>query len=369
MDDETVADNLRQLGLSEKEIDTYLTILEHGEAKASTVAEDAGVSKRYVYSVSEKLDERGFVDVIDHVVPTTIRANPPEEVVAALTSDLESLQPELTTRYGNVSEQEREFEVIKTRTTIMKRIRGLLERATEEVTLSIPASLLEEVEDELRETVDRDVLVILLVTGDDTLPAERFEGIASVVRVWGENAPLIVTAERRLGLFAPNEMIVRSNAGAQGIAISQAQLVPIIVGSFFGNYWPMAEQVYVTDPDDLPRTYTDFRHAVLQSTLHLEAGRELVVRAEARPVRTDEYATVEGRLVGVRQSLLEPTRDTFAVENALIVEIEAADGAGDDEGEGESEGEDGDSHTVTLGGEGAFVEDYETKSVTLEPAS
>ncbi len=355
MDDATLADQLRQLGLSEKEVDTYLTILEHGEAKASTVAEDAGVSKRYVYSVSEKLDDRGFVDVIDHVVPTTIRANPPDEVVAALTSDLESLEPELTTRYGNVSEQEREFEVIKTRTTILKRIRGLLERAEEEVTLSIPATLLEEFEDELRATVDRGVLVILLVTGDDAIPESRFEGAASVVRRWGENAPMIVTADRHLGLFAPNEMLIRSNAGAQGIALSQAQLVPIIVGSFFGNYWPMAEQVYVTDPAPLPQTYSDFRHAVLQSTLHLEAGDEVAISAEVRPVRTDDYATVVGQLVGVRQSLLQPTRDTFAVENALIVELDG--GPESDAGE----------EIVTLGGEGAFVEDYETRSVTLEP--
>ncbi len=356
MDDATVAARLRQLGLSEKEVDTYLTILEHGEAKASTVAEDAGVSKRYVYSVSEKLDDRGFVDVIDHVVPTTIRANPPDEVVAALTSDLESLEPELNTRYGNVSEQEREFEVIKTRTTILKRITGLLERAEEEVTLSIPAPLLEEVETELRETVDRGVLVILLVTGDDTVAESEFEGVASVVRRWGENAPMIATVDRHLGLFAPNEMLLRSNSGKQGIALSQAQLVPIIVGSFFGNYWPMAEQVYVTDPAPLPETYTDFRHAVLQATLHLEAGHEVAIEAEVRPVRTDDFDTITGQLVGVRQSLLEPTRDTFAVENALIVERNG-DQAIDDVTTNE---------IVTLGGKGAFVEDYETKSVTLE---
>ncbi|MFP8889241.1 TrmB family transcriptional regulator [Natrialbaceae archaeon A-CW2] len=351
MDDSTLSDRLRQLGLSEKEVDTYLTILEHGEAKASTVADDAGVSKRYVYSVSEKLDERGFVDVIDHAVPTTIRANPPDEVIAALTTDLESLEPELKNRYGNVSEQEREFEVIKTRTTIMKRITQLLERAEEEVTLSVPAALLEEIEDALEATVDRGVMVILLVTGDDSLPESRFSGLASIARSWGENAPLIVTADQHLGLFAPNEMLVRSNSGKQGIAISQAQLVPIIVGSFFGNYWPMAEQVYVTEPDVLPRTYTDFRHGVLQSTLHLEAGHDILVRAEARPVRTDEYATIEGQLVGVRQSLLEPTRDTFAVENALILELES---------------EDDEDTIVTVGGKGAFVEDYEANSVTLE---
>jgi len=76
MEDSSLIDRLERLGLSEKEIDTYLSILEHGEAKASTIADDAGVSKRYVYSVSEKLEDRGFVEVNDHAVPTLIRANP-----------------------------------------------------------------------------------------------------------------------------------------------------------------------------------------------------------------------------------------------------------------------------------------------------
>ncbi len=346
MDEATLADRLRQLGLSEKEIDTYLTILEHGEAKASTVAEDAGVSKRYVYSVSEKLDDRGFVDVLDHVVPTRIRANPPEEVIEKLTADLESLEPALSDRYGNVTEREQQFEVIKTRVTVVKRIEEFLQRADEEVTLSVPAPLLDEIEGQLRETVERGVLVILLVSGDETIDADRFDGIASIGRVWGENAPLIVTSDRRLGLFAPNEMLVRQTSDKQGIAIAQRQLVPIVVGSFFGNYWPMAEQTYVCEPTPLPETYSCFRHAVLQATLHLEAGTDLRVSARARPVQDDEYDTVEGAVVDVRQSLLEPTRDAFAVENALIVET--------------------DDGTVTLGGEGAFVEDYETESLTLD---
>jgi len=53
MDDSTLSDLLHRFGFSDKEVDTYLTLLAHGEAKASTIAEAAGVSKRYVYSVSE----------------------------------------------------------------------------------------------------------------------------------------------------------------------------------------------------------------------------------------------------------------------------------------------------------------------------
>jgi len=39
MDDRTLNDLLRRFGLSDKEVDTYLSLLAHGEAKASTVAD------------------------------------------------------------------------------------------------------------------------------------------------------------------------------------------------------------------------------------------------------------------------------------------------------------------------------------------
>lgn len=58
MDEDALRTRLRDFGLSEKEVSTYLTILDHGEAKASDIADDAGVSKRYDYSVADDLETR-----------------------------------------------------------------------------------------------------------------------------------------------------------------------------------------------------------------------------------------------------------------------------------------------------------------------
>lgn len=268
MEDSSLIDRLERLGLSEKEIDTYLSILEHGEAKASTIADDAGVSKRYVYSVSEKLEDRGFVEVNDHAVPTLIRANPPEEVVERLSSELLSLGPDLASRWNRVSDDRREFEIIKAQPTVVKRIREFLQSAEDEVTLSIPAKLLPQIADELRETVDRNVLVFVLLTGDESTELDVFgdHPPASVVRVWTERAPVLFTVDNSLGLFAPYELLARSNTGQQAVAIAQEQLVPILVGSFFGNYWPIADEAHVADAEPLPSDYQSFRHAVFAAT-------------------------------------------------------------------------------------------------------
>lgn len=348
MDDDAVAARLEQLGLSEKEIDTYLTILEHGEAKASTIAADAGVSTRYVYSVSETLAARGFVEVNDHAVPATIRANPPEDVIGDLTDDLETLESELTQRFGGAPESLQEFEVIKTRTTMQKRIEERLDGAEEEVMLTLPAGLADELDARLRDAVDRGVLVLLIVTGVDDGDDGRFDGLGSVVRTLKEGAPAILAIDRRYSLFAPYEMLVTSSAEANAVAIAQEQLAPIVVGSFFGNYWPIADEAYVADPPALPRTHPCFRHAVKHATHCLEADREIRVTGEVRPDRTTDLRTIEGRLAGVRQSLVEPTNADFPVENTMILEV--------------------DGETVTIGGEGAFVEDYEAGAITLAAA-
>jgi HTH-type transcriptional regulator, sugar sensing transcriptional regulator len=350
MDESELTARLRGFGLSEKEVATYLTILDHGEAKASTVAEDAGVSKRYVYSVSDELEERGFVEVNDHAVPTTIRARPPEEVIGTLTGALEEMRPDLEARYTAVAETDDEFEVIKSRPTVLKRIRRLLGRARNEVTLSIPHSTFEEVREDLVAATERDVAVLLLLTGvEDASEVEGLAGAASVVRVWSEHGPTMLTVDSASGLTAPNEMLGRTTSDLRAISYTQDQLVAVLVGSFLGNYWPMAEEVYVEEPAELPHSYDGFRHAVLQATLHLEAGTDLEATVEVLPVHeTDGERTIEGRVIETRQSLVEPTTSAFAVENTIVVET--------DEGE------------VRVGGPGAFVEEFEAERVTLQEA-
>ncbi|WP_123619445.1 TrmB family transcriptional regulator sugar-binding domain-containing protein [Halorubrum sp. CSM-61] len=349
MDDRTLNDLLRRFGLSDKEVDTYLSLLAHGEAKASTVADAAGVSKRYVYSVSESLAERGFVEVNDHVVPTTIRANPPDEVINRLRSDVDAIRPGLEERFSRVERQTEQFEVIKSRVTVIKRIRSLLADADDEAALSITADHLAEIRDSLVEAVDRGVLVLLIVS--DAGGAEDIEGglegVASVVRTWGEAMPTLLTVDSAAGVVAPPELLRRSDTDRQAIRFSQEQLAPVIVGSFLGNYWPAANEVATAPPAPLPVEYANFRHTVLQATLRLRAGETPRVTVGGRWTDADEPVEVSGRVVDSKQGMVEPTTNEFPVEHSLVVETD-------------------DGETVTVGGQGAFVEDVEADLVRIE---
>ncbi|WP_435079325.1 TrmB family transcriptional regulator [Halococcus sp. AFM35] len=346
MDDTSLERLLQRFGFSDKEIDTYLGILEHGEAKASTIAEEADVSKRHVYSVAETLADRGFVEVNDHIVPTTIRANPPESVVGSLADDLEAMEPALESRFSRAAPRSESFEVVKSRVTVLKRAAELLGRADMEVTLAVPYRLLDEVADELRAALDRGVVVLLLVTGVGPDDDPDVDGLASVARAWDQPMPTILTVDREMGLVAPPAMLSRANSAARAIVFAQEQLGPVIVGSFLGNYFPMATEIHVTDPAALPATYHDFRHAVLEAALHIRADTPIRARVTGRPLYDEDGPSeLDGVVVDVRQSLLAPTSSSFPVENTLIIET--------DEG------------TYNAGGQGAFVEDFEAATVEL----
>jgi hypothetical protein len=159
--------------------------------------------------------------------------------------------------------------------------------------------------------------------------------------------PTLLTVDSAAGVVSPPELLRRSTTDRQAIAFAQEQLAPVIVGSFLGNYWPAATELAVADPAPLPAEYTDFRHTVLQATLRLRAGDAPRVTVGGRWTDDDEPAEVVGRVVETKQGMVEPTNNEFPVEHSLVVET--------DDGE------------VTVGGQGAFVEDVEADLVRIEP--
>lgn len=84
--DGMLREELGEFGFSDKEIDVYLTLLSQGEATTGTISDGANVTQQAVYTITDRLEDRGLVRVNDHASPKTIRAIPPEESMATLTS-------------------------------------------------------------------------------------------------------------------------------------------------------------------------------------------------------------------------------------------------------------------------------------------
>ncbi|WP_306059651.1 TrmB family transcriptional regulator [Natronococcus wangiae] len=353
MQEATLRSQLAAFGLSEKEIDTYLALLSLGEAKTSAIADDSGVSQRYVYQIAEDLEERGLAIVKDHAAPTTIAAVPPEQAIEGLVSRLRSLQPGLESRFTEAAEETASFNVIKSRQTALKEIRRIINSANEEAFLALPHYAVEKLEDDLEAAFDRGVMIVLhegAIEPQSTEDVERrFDGVAHVVRQWHHDMSFVVTAEdASSGIVGERRLLRSDDNDKEAVAVSESHVVGSMFGAFQGGFWAAGEGVYTGDPAPLPATYTMSRPAVLNAVLAQLGGRMLRAEVTGYTTDTDERRSVTGRIVEIRQGLVEPFTNSFPVENSLTIETD-------------------DGERVSVGGEGAFVEDLRANEIVLRP--
>ncbi|MFC6975533.1 TrmB family transcriptional regulator [Halomicroarcula sp. GCM10025709] len=358
-DTATLRETLQRHGFSETEAETYLAVVERGSATASTIADAAGVSTSYVYDICDRLASEGFLSVDDHRTPTRIQATDPAEAFGAMRSELDTLESAVTARYEQQNDDDNSFEVVKSRSTIVKRLEQYIDAAEDEIVLQLPSQRLPEVSENLRRAHDRGVLILLSLSAHDEssslLPPSGpsspldLDGVATVARRGIAGAPSLLSIDQQRGVVSPATMLSWDHDETRAITFSQEAIAAVLVGSYLGNYWPIGETVAVARPPDLPLTSRMFRHAVLAATLHRRAGTELRAELYARPTGTDDaFETVVGEVVDVRQNLLDPPASDFGFENSLVVDT------GD--------------RRLSVGGIDAFLEDYETKQTTLRPA-
>jgi hypothetical protein len=241
-----------------------------------------------------------------------------------------------------------DLETLTTAEAVVERLSDLARTAERKMAVSVPAGTLPSVRESLRAAVDDGVLVLLLVSGYDPVEPEKVEGVTTVARNWEGHAPLICTADGERALFAPGPFIAGERVDRPAAFVDHPALAHALFGEFVGNYWLSGAEAYTLDPPALPMTFEDFRHAVVQATLRLRERETVHARVEGRPVGGPDVDTIVGTVVNARQSFVYPVTSSFPVETSLG--IRTTDGL------------------VTVGGWGAFVEDYEAETVTLEPA-
>ncbi|WP_135364591.1 TrmB family transcriptional regulator [Halosimplex halophilum] len=343
-DDAALREQLRVFGLSDNEINTYFALLELGEATTSAVADEAGVTQRTVYNIVERLEQRGLVRVNDHVSPTTIRALPPREAMADISERIDAMTPALEERFTETGPRTSEIEMAKSRRKALKNLREDVESAESEVLVSVPADVVPEVESELRAARERGALVLLLVGEVDDLDraAERYAGLATVVRCWGDEMAFAYAADDERAMIGSPEVFDGAYFEEGVVWVSEWGLTGAVIATFLGAYWPFPWEVHVADPPELPATFEWFRKATFTAVRHRRMGTDL--RAE---VETESGERVAGRVNDVRQALVDPATNQFTLENGFVLDT--------DEG------------TVSVGAPGGFLEDYRGKSVRLRP--
>lgn len=352
--DEQFRNQMRWFGLTEKETDTYLTILENGPTTVTEIADETDVSKRYIYTAAKKLEERHFVIVNDYFTPTTIEAAPPDEVYEHLTEQTDKLYSELESRYRS-SRISNDTKVLKSRSTVINKIEELIDGAEDQVAISLPAVVIPTLSETLRDAVDRGVFVLLLVFEDpnqndtDPLSDVTLDGIAHALRYRDTKLPILLSVDTESALVASRGVITQPDSSANALFLGQPYMQTVVFSSFNNSLWVNSEEIHVTDPHQLPHTYTNIRRAAIDATMYSEQGVTLTAEIEARETeQPDAVVNIVGEVVGVKQRHINPTTDARPRQCCLCVR-------------------DGDE-TVTVGNHNAFFEDYRAYKTTLRTA-
>lgn len=353
---------LEQFGLSETEAAVYLALVDRGRSKPNELASETDISTSYVYQIAEGLAQKGLAIVEDHHTPTTIRATPPNETLRSRMDQMEQTLSTVQRRYTQPTQDAGSLETIRSRETATKRLRRHIDNAEQELFACLPYETTQEVADSLRDAVDRGVFVLLAIAANrDEISGTDLDGIATAVRLWVRGMNVSLAADMKYGLVSPSTVFNWQHGGSEAVSFNHFAIAVAVESSFLGTIWRASEEVMLRRPPVEPRTYRAMRPATYDATTRLRAGQSVRAEITARPALTEDMLagsqesspswdnrpeqTVAGRVVETHQNLVDPITSEFAMENGIVLET--------DEGR------------VTVGGQGAFLEDYVGEEITI----
>ena len=303
MHSDRLVEHLREFGLSQKEAAIFEAVLDMGEAKPSEIASAANVSTRYAYEVGERLERRGLVSVYDHLTPTVIRPREPDEIIAKFQDELSELQPALEKRFTHVDRNIADIEIIKTCSTLRKRMKEAISAATREIALCVPHTVLQDLENVLREAKQRGVF-ILLVTDTADISAEH-GAIADILRVNSTQSTALLVIDRTSVIVMEQSMLTTATGDEWALACYGSELSELLYSGFIHRIWDQATLEYVVEPVSLPSTFSNFSAAVVHATLHLNNGEQLFIEVNGRDPKSEESTrTITGEITAVDQPFL-----------------------------------------------------------------
>lgn len=236
---------------------------------------------------------------------------------------------------------------INTNDQLISGIREQIESGTHEILIGTSPEVYEKIEDSLAERhADGAFIALCLYTDTQTAAEYDFEETATLVRAWDQELDTLLAVDQRTGVIGmPNE----DEEEVIGLKYDTDRLYGLAFMQFMSQHWDEGEEVYITDARQLPYETANLRDAALNAALHLREGNAVGFQARVREAPAEEdstWQTMEGQLTTVRQSFVEPSTNSFFGEIGLV---------GHTDGEGR----------VTMGGHGAYFEDYEARDIVL----
>lgn len=325
----------------EYEVQAYLTVLEHGEMTAAELAAEADVPQPRVYDTVRDLASNGFLEVRESR-PMTVSAVDPEEAFTDVQRSLDDLVDDLKRRYTAPSRDAEAVSLVRSRSTIRRYLREVIEAAEYELVLSLTPDLVGRFESSLREARNAGVDVDLLVSPAAEVPEpDEFDFAAVATRTRtrrGVTTPVVAVADGTYSVYATREAL-HDDRERYAVVFDRSELGFLITGFLTTVVHPTSRTLIDAGGDrPWPRQYATIRRCI-RDVRNADVEGPFYATVHGRDVESGESRSVSGRLV-------EFSTSSDLGQAALTVETETG--------------------RVGVGGQLAALEDVEAREVSID---
>jgi len=299
MTEAQIIDHLQALGLTEYQSRAYLAAVRLGRATPPELADDSGVPQGRIYDVIDDLEGHGLVEVHAQTRGKEVSAPPPQTVlnqfkrrrIDELSQNISTAVSELEQVYHHTDQNTDAFVTMVSRDeSALRHVRRAIETAEWWLTISIDSHRYPEIRTEIKDALDRNVTVRLLLSESD--PTVESDGFPDALRVRHRaTADTLVAADRKYGVFSSKHP-ARSG---QPYIITQERNLVLLFQTYSEQIWA-ASTVYQAG-DGFPRTYLDPWRAIIDLESELSGGRPLYATVQGTNTKTHRQSRWEGEIV------------------------------------------------------------------------
>ena len=183
--------SMREFGLSENEIRSYLSLLKFGHMNATEISKQSNVPYSKVYEILLNLEQKGWIES-DDSRPKNFKAKPPSLAIEDTKIRLESIHKknenqilsELQPLYESKESLEKpEIWILRGESNITDRIGDTISKSKKEILIALPLisrSIAQRISPVLMYLESKGIKITILATEDSAKILKKFKKIAEI---------------------------------------------------------------------------------------------------------------------------------------------------------------------------------------------
>jgi sugar-specific transcriptional regulator TrmB len=297
--DDRLVDVLQEIGLTQYQSRAYIGAVRLGTASFSTLSDEADIPQQRIYDVVDDLEEIGLVEVHEGGSGKEAVAVPPEVGLDELKQQhLDRFESSVETAIDDLGEKFQEVDasrgfvtVLNHESSVRRHVTNAIESADWWLFCSLPVDWYRDLRPVIRDALERDVTVRLLLQDEDRAVVEEANYPDGVLVRYRPSADLVVAADRAYGIFRG----IAAPAVTRPSLVTKDQSMVEMFQRYSEQFWTGSDWIRTDHP--YPRRYLTPWRALADHPEDLAEGAVLEAHVEGHETETGRDGAWSGPIV------------------------------------------------------------------------